>query len=349
MLKNIKKIIKAIGSKYILLMLLLITTTFVSYNINAMSPDNKAANIVTIDEGGLLPPGQKIDDGGLPLPKIDPSKTFSFTYEPKSGEGDYVTITFTPNKGLSWKGKVTLRNGCEFIQQNSINFINYFVAPGVNDPVYSFNLTIGTKGEMCTQALQMKTFSGELKEATFADYQLLNIKKYITVNWMRTDKPTPPVDPIDYGKLKWEEANPEYIASNNYRFFLKSTYSRTIPNPSECISVVTYYGGSTCKTVIVKNYNKKNNIVTTAKDAPTLRKYFGPVNTFAKAHFIADILRNQLWDAGEAKLGNKYYVRVNNECTTDATYYELVTTPITYEFKFIKRVTGGYPGPAKCT
>jgi hypothetical protein len=331
--KIIKKIINAIGGKYLILLLLLITTAMLSYNINAMS----------------LPEGiVKIDDGGLVAPKIDPSKTFSFTYKPPSPSGDYVTITFTPNKGLSYKGIVTLNNGCEFIQQNSLNFINYIVAPSANDPVYSFNLTIGTKEGLCTQALQLKPFSGELKEATFADYQLLNLKKFIIINWIRAEKPIP-VDPINYSTLKWKEANPEYIASNDYRFFLKTSYSRGLPIAGQCLSVVSYFGGSSCKTVEVRNYNKKNNVVTIAKDVKTLRKYFGPVNTLGKAHFVADALRTQLFDAGEAKLNNQYYLRVNPECTADVMYYELISQPTTYELKLIKKDVGGFKGPIKCT
>ena len=358
MLNTLKKIIKVINAKYILLLLLLLTSTLVSYNISAMniSTLDTEGPVIEIPEGGELPSvmdpnDPRIYQNGIgPAPKIDPSKTFSFTYKPPSSTSktDYVTITFTPNKGLSYKGLVTLKNGCEFIQQNSLNFINYIVAPSATDPVFSFNLTIGTRDGMCTQALQNQQFNGTLKEAVLAEYQLLDLKKFVTVNWMYNTTPVTP-DNMDYSKLKWENGNSEYIASNGYRFFIKNKFSMTQPKAADCISVQQFYGGFSCKTVLVNNYVKRNNYVATAKTTKELRKYFGAVNTLGKAHFIADVLRTQLFDEGEARIKDKYYVRINNECTPDASYYELVSTATDFNLKFIKRVTGGFPGPVKCT
>jgi hypothetical protein len=335
MLKNIKKIIATIGGKYLLLTVLVMAIVLVSYNINAIGNNDKTIPTVA-------PADQ-------PAPKLDANKTYSFTYQSKTGEGDYVTFTYTPNKGISWKGVVTLSNGCKFIQQNSLNYINYLVDPGIDAPVFSFNLTVGSRDEICTQALIKKPFSGELKEVGLSDYQVVNFKKYITVNWTVNKEPTPPIDPINFNKLKWTVANPEYIASGDYRFFLRTTYSRTVPAAGQCLSFVTFYGGSSCKTVEVRNYNKKNNVVANVKDIQMLRKYFGPVNTLGKAHFIADALRTQLFDAGEAKVNDRYFVRVNPECSADVVYYELISQPTTYELKLIKKDVGGLKGPIKCT
>lgn len=260
--------------------------------------------------------------------------------------GDYVEFTYYPSKQqLDWKGQVTLLNGCQFLESAKLNYIYYFLPPLPTDPSYSFDLNISDSGQAaCTQILKYHQFSGSEKSVFFSDEQLQNFKKQFTLNYSY------PYNKqwwngLNFAKLNWIEKD-----SKNYKTRLRNLNiigSVLQPKESDKDCTGVRYGliGRYCKQVKMDLKDEKTGIVTTSiiKNVYGLKGNLGSVTTFNKLHFVADALRGNGWDKGETIYKGKNLLRVQNECSTEVTYYELINRKNDYKIVTLKTENSDFP------
>jgi hypothetical protein len=271
---------------------------------------------------------------------IPPSYSSSIKPDGWMFSNDYLNVQYDPlSKVLSWNGSVTLSNGCMSLVSQSMSPIYYLVTPKPSDPVFNHKLVIKSFGEICTQSVMNKLFSGSLNNVSLSASQLLNFSTTVSLSWSdNTIKPPSNLwENINLKKLNWIEKDPISIKAGFYNLTLEGTFLYTEPKKSECISFRRGMLGWYCKRVIAKAANPMFRLPTKIITNPAdLRYILWSINSLEKAHFMADVLRGNGWDKGEVMYQGKYLTRMNNECTTDVSYYQVLATNNSYELKPLK-------------
>jgi hypothetical protein len=255
-----------------------------------------------------------------------PVKVYSKTYYPPNSKdtGDFVTISYNPAKPdkISWKGKVTLFNGCQGIARNELNDIYYFAPPGPNDPTFSFNLEVGEKTPIY-----------------LSDTQLKNFDKLFSFSWTYPDtKPTNWWDKVNLNKLKWAEKDPASVNVGLYNLKIEGRVLQEGESEKNCVGVRYGMIGRWCKTVIANPRFGLKIASINITNLPQLRQYLGSLSTINKLHFLSDAARGNGWDKGETIYQGRRLIRLQRECTTALDFYEVITTPKTYQLKYLTTI-----------
>jgi hypothetical protein len=250
---------------------------------------------------------------------------------------DNVTYSYDPmEKVIRWNGIVTFTDGCKYIEKNTLNPIMYFVAPKPTDPIFSHNLTIGSNGTMCTQVVTQKNFSGKLK----FNLTSINQNNFLTLfklDWSIKDKPSEWFDNINFKKLDWKKFESSSINIGLFKLELKYKLFNQEPSKDQCISVTRRMLGWVCTFIEAKPISNwiflPTRLIRSSKE---LANYIPKINSIQKLHFVADAIRTNGWDLGEVIYNNKPLMKVQNECTTDVSYYEIIKSSNGFETKFLK-------------